>query len=141
MGSEIYLLPLAASICLLVALVQAWIMTLVRYLKVTSIKKIFPSYRDLVRSHVDYIIMSALIFAVYLVILQLQIVLPSIVLWLIFIGALYNPFGFILQAIKPNIVEAGGLVTKVGVVVGFTPLSVGLIWTAIEIISVVTARL
>jgi hypothetical protein len=141
MGSEIYLLPLAASICLLVALVQAWIMTLVRYLKVTSIKKIFPSYRDLVRSHVDYIIMSALIFAVYLVVLQLQIVLPSIVMWLIFIGALYNPFGFILQAIKPNIVEAGGLVTKVGVVVGFTPLSVGLISTAIEIISVVTARL
>lgn len=107
---------------------------MVRYLKVTAIRKIFPSYRDLVRSHVDYLMMASLIFAVYLVMLELKISVSDGVLWLVFIGALYNPFGFIIQAIKPDIVEKGGVIAQVGVVIGFLPLSIGLIWIGIQIL-------
>lgn len=140
MESEIYLLPLAAAICLLTALVQAWLMTMVRYLKLTAVKKLFGNYRDLVRSHVDYLIMAALIFSMYLVLMSLEVILPGFVLWLVFIGALYNPFGFLLQAIKPDIAE-GGIMTKIGVVLGFIPLTLGLSWSAVEIMLAAMSKL
>lgn len=133
MESNIYLLPLAAAVCLLTALVQAWLMTMVRYLKLDSVKKLFPGYKNLVRSHIDYLMMTSLIFSVYLVVINLAINLPDFILWSIFIGALYNPFGFFLQAIKPDIADGKGIVIKAGVVLGFLPLTIGLSWSAIEI--------
>lgn len=132
--TELNLLPLAACICLLTALVQAWLMTAVRYFQSNLVLKIFPNYRDLVRSHVDYLIMTGIIFSLFMVLKHYQIQLPALACWLIFIGAIYNPFGFILQAIKPDIAESGGLVTKAGTVVGFLPLTMGLVWAAIAII-------
>ncbi|BDX08289.1 hypothetical protein [Planctobacterium marinum] len=135
MSAELYLLPLAAAICLIMALLEAWLLTASRYLKWRWVKKIFPNYRDLVRSHIDYLIMSALLFGVYLTLLQLQISVPGIILWLTFIGAIYNPFGFILQAIKPDIV-GDDLLSKIGVVLGFLPLSIGLGWCAVAIVAV-----
>jgi len=141
MENLILLLPLASAICLFVALIQAWLMTLERYFRVAFVRRIFPNYRDLVRSHVDYLMMSSLIFAVYLVTVHLSITLPEFIIWAIFIGALYNPFGFILQAIKPDIAESGGVVTKAGVVVGFLPLSIGLIWSSITLISTILERI
>lgn len=132
MSSAMYLLPLAASICLIMALIQAWILTAFRYLRIQAVKKIFPNYKDLVRSHIDYLIMSALIFCTWLVLLQLQLQVPTLILWLTFIGALYNPFGFVLQAIKPDIV-GDDVLSKIGVVVGFLPLSIGLGWCAATI--------
>jgi len=132
MSNELYLLPLAASLCLVIALIQAWILTAVRYLRWNGIKKVFPNYRDLVRSHIDYLIMSALVMVTWLVLVKLDIEPPVIICWLTFVGALYNPFGFILQAIKPDIVGNDWL-SKLGVVLGFMPLSIGLGWCAIEI--------
>lgn len=140
MNNEMLLLPLAASICLTIALIEAWILTAVRYLRWNGIKKIFPNYRDLVRSHIDYLIMSAIVFSVYMVLKELKINPPSAILWLTMIGAIYNPFGFILQAMKPDIV-GNDLLSKIGVVIGFLPLSIGLGWCSIEILLVSLERL
>lgn len=134
MTSEIYLLPLAASICLLMALIEAWFMTMVRYFKLTSIKALFPGYRDLVRSHVDYLMMTALVFSMYLALVELSIQPPNVILWLVFIGALYNPFGFLLQAVKPELGDADTFLSKVGIAIGFLPLSIGLGWSAVMVI-------
>lgn len=135
MNSELHLLPLAASVCLIIALIEAWVLTAVRYLRWNGIKKVFPNYRDLVRSHIDYLIMSAIVFGVYVVLKDLNITPPTEILWLTLIGAIYNPFGFILQAMKPDIV-GNDLLSKIGVVIGFLPLSIGLGWCAIEILLV-----
>lgn len=140
MASEINLLPLGAAICLLMALLEAWLLTASRYLKWRWVKKVFPNYRDLVRSHIDYLIMSALLFTVYLTLLQFQISPPVSILWLTLIGAIYNPFGFILQAMKPDIVGED-LLSKIGVVIGFLPLSIGLGWCAVSILIVSILKL
>lgn len=140
MNNEMLLLPLAASICLTIALIEAWLLTAVRYLRWNGIKKIFPNYRDLVRSHIDYLIMSAIVFSVYMVLKELKINPPSAILWLTMIGAIYNPFGFILQAMKPDIV-GNDLLSKIGVVIGFLPSSIGLGWCSIEILLVSLERL
>lgn len=140
MTTDLYLLPIAASVCLIMALLEAWLLTAARYLKWRWVKKVFPNYRDLVRSHIDYLIMSAIIFVVFLVLLQLQISPPPWILWLTFIGAIYNPFGFILQAIKPDIVGEDTL-SKIGVVIGFLPLSIGLGWCVFAILVASVYRL
>ncbi|MCC2607571.1 hypothetical protein [Planctobacterium marinum] len=140
MTTDLFLLPVAASVCLIMALLEAWLLTAARYLKWRWVKKVFPNYRDLVRSHIDYLIMSAIIFVVFLVLLQLQINPPSLILWLTLIGAIYNPFGFILQAIKPDIVGEDTL-SKVGVVIGFLPLSIGLGWCVVTILVASVYRL
>lgn len=135
MTTNLYLLPVAASVCLIMALLEAWLLTAARYLKWRWVKKVFPNYRDLVRSHIDYLIMSAIIFVVFLVLLKLQISPPPWILWLTLIGAIYNPFGFILQAIKPDIVGEDTL-SKIGVVIGFLPLSIGLGWCVVAILTI-----
>ncbi|WP_075179813.1 hypothetical protein [Neptunomonas phycophila] len=128
------MLPLASSICLIIALVEAWFMTMVRYLKWNSIKRLFPGYRYLVLSHIDYLMMASLVYSVYLVLIEFNIALHQGVVWLIFIGALYNPFDFLLQAIKPDIADGESALSKIGVVIGFLPLTVGLGWTAITLL-------
>jgi hypothetical protein len=70
----------------------------------------------------------------YLALVELNIQPPSFILWLVFIGALYNPFGFLLQAIKPELGDADTFFAKVGVAIGFLPLSIGLGWSAILVI-------
>lgn len=92
------MLPLASSICLIIALVEAWFMTMVRYFKWSSIKRMFPGYRYLVLSHIDYLMMASLVYSIYLVLTEFSITLPQGVVWLIFIGALYNPFGFLFTS-------------------------------------------
>lgn len=136
MDSPILLLPFVASLCLLMALVQAWLMTCVRYFNAKSIRRLFPNYRDLVRSHVDYLIMAGIVFGVYATLSQLTIDVPTTAYVLVAIGAFYNPFGFLLQAIKPDIVDGGGWLAKLGLVVGFMPLSIGLAWISVQIATV-----
>ncbi len=136
MQNTLNLLPLAAALCLFIALVEAWIMTLIRYLKMESLRKVFRNYRDLVRSHIDYLMMAALTGAIYWIVQSLQITLPDLIIWLIFIGALYNPFGFVLQAIKPDLAD-GGYLSKVGIVLGFMPLTIGMGWTSVVIMQAV----
>lgn len=134
MVNEVHLLPVAASICLLVALVQAWLMTGVRYFDLAWVKRMFPNYRNLIRSHVDYLMMTSLIFSMYLVLNYLELVLPTVIYWLIFIGAIYNPFGFLIEAIKPDIVDGGGPMMKLGTVLAFMPLTIGLFWAGVEVV-------
>lgn len=64
---------------------------------------------------------------------QLQIALLTWVAWLVFVSALYNPFGFLLQAIKPDIADGDGVGYKISVIMGFLPLTIGLGWAAIVI--------
>jgi hypothetical protein len=134
MESQLNLLPLAASLCLFIALIQAWIMTAMRYFNASFLKSVFKNYRFLVLSHIDYLMMSGLVFGVYLTCVELSIDLPHLIKLLIFIGALYNPFGFLLQSIKPDIAESGTLMSKVGIALGFMPLTIGLGWASIALI-------
>lgn len=135
MESQLNLLPLAASLCLFIALIQAWIMTAMRYFNASFLKSVFKNYRFLVLSHIDYLMMSGLVFGVYLTCVELSIDLPHLIQLLIFIGAMYNPFGFLLQSIKPDIAESGTLMSKVGIALGFMPLTIGLGWASIALIA------
>lgn len=119
------LLPVAGALCLSAALIEGWIMALIRYLKIESVKKLFPGYRCLVKSHIDFAMMAALVFAVYVLLTRLELSLSRVAISALVMGALYNPFGFFLQAIKPELAESNATLLKIGILLGFIPATYG----------------
>ena len=53
------LLAVIGSLCMTITLVLAWCLVGVR--SSASMKKVFPSYQQLLKAHIDYLLMSALL--------------------------------------------------------------------------------
>lgn len=119
-----WLLATAAGV-MLFSLLEAWLATLIIYGKVGFLKKIFPVPYNLIRSHVDYLIMTTLLCVSYFLCLHLAIDLPKWLIVTLCFGVIYNPFGFFIKAINPN---AGSAETPWGralVCLSFVPTTVG----------------
>lgn len=117
-----------AAIALIISLAEAWIVSLIYYLRVGFLKRIFPSPHQLIRSHVDYCIMAGLLGLFFVAVQALELELPSLILALICVGALYNPFPFILVAMKPDAEKSKrnmSLTTGIFVCIGFLPVTIG----------------
>lgn len=119
-----WLLITAAGI-MIFSLIEAWLATLIIYGDVKALKKIFPATQNLIRSHVDYTIMTALIGFVYFSCLHLNIVLPDAIIVILCIGVIYNPLGFFVKAINPKAGQSETLAGKISVCVGFLPTTIG----------------
>jgi hypothetical protein len=122
--SLLWLLATAAGV-MLFSLLEAWLATLIVYGKVAFLKKVFPVPHNLIRSHVDYLIMTTLLCVTYFTCLHLAIALPKWLIVTLCFGVIYNPFGFFIKAIKPN---AGNAETPFGralVCLSFVPTTIG----------------
>lgn len=114
-----------AAFAMLFSLFEAWLATLIVYGKVGFLKKIFPVPHNLVRSHVDYLIMTTLLCVSYFLCLHLAIELPKWLIVTLCFGVIYNPFGFFVKAINP---KAGNADTPFGraiVCLSFVPTTLG----------------
>lgn len=118
-------LLLVAAWMMLFSLVEAWLATLIIYTKVKWLAKIFKVPHNLVRSHIDYLMMTALVIGVYFLCLHLQIVLPKPVIVLLIIGVILNPFGFFLQSIDPSIGKSETVLGKLFTCISFLPTTIG----------------
>ncbi|WP_299771522.1 hypothetical protein [uncultured Pseudoteredinibacter sp.] len=127
---------ITAAVVLVISLVEAWIVSLIYYLKVQGFKKIFPSPHQLIRSHVDYCIMAGLLGLFYVAVQSLNITLPTIIIALACIGAIYNPSPFIIMAMKKPDELRGGITRKTGVFIciGVMPVTIGYGYIAFSII-------
>lgn len=134
MEISLSLIPVAGAFCLLVSILEGWIMALIRYMKIGSLKKVFPGYQYLVRSHVDYAIMAGLLLGIYLVLANMNIFISETAIVALIIGALYDPFGFLLQAVKPGIAESDSRIMKIIILLGFVPATYGFGAVAMAII-------
>jgi len=133
--SMTWLLVTAAGV-LLFSLVEAWLATLIVYGKVALLKKMFPATHNLIRSHVDYLMMTSLLGVTYFLCIHLNIVLPKAIIILLCIGVIYNPFGFFIKAINPNAGQSETLLGKIGVCVAFLPTTIGFGYAMITVIAV-----
>ena len=128
---------ITAAVALLISLVEAWLATLIIYGKIGFLKKIFPATHNLIRSHVDYTIMTALSGFTYLALVHLAIELPKPIIVIYCIGVLYNPFGFVIKAINPKAGQSDTFGGKLIVCLGFVPATIGFGYTMIAIINAV----
>lgn len=100
------LLAVTASILLLVALAQSWAIVAVLSAPEGPVAKIIPGSRELIRSHIDYLMMAQFLFVLY-GLFRLLSIQPSI--WLVVLtcfGSFFNPFAFFLRAMYPAWLEA-----------------------------------
>ena len=114
-----------AAFVMIVSLALAWVSTLIIYGQVKSLKKVFPATQNLIRAHIDYLMMSTLLIAFYFSCEHLSIALPSAVIAILCFGVIYNPFGFILKAIDPKTGQSDTLAGKILVCSGFLPATIG----------------
>lgn len=89
--------------CMVMALIEAWSLSSVFYLKLGFMKKLFPNTPYLLKSHIDFLLMTLFLFVFYLMFSHFNISPPTFILWAICIGSIANPMGFFALAIKPTL--------------------------------------
>lgn len=129
-----WLLLTAAGVTLF-SLALAWLGSLIIYGRVEVLRRVFPATHNIIRCHVDYLIMAALLGLVYFSCLHLGIVLPGWAVVVLCIGVIYNPLGFIFQAMNPNFGKSDSVAGRVLVCLGFLPATIGFGYAMIAIMA------
>jgi hypothetical protein len=96
-----YLL-LIGSLCLGVALIQAWLLVAVFSSDESPMLKLIPGRKDLLKSHIDYLMMAQFLFIFFALFRTLEITPPTWVLLSLCIGSFFNPFAFFVRALRPS---------------------------------------
>ncbi len=125
MPDTTHYLLLTAAFSLLLSLGLAWLASLILYLDIQRLKRIFPASHQLIRAHIDYILMCLLLIACYYLNNTLNLKLPDWAIYITCLGALYNPFGFIVLAVKPHMAKPKTVGDKARILIGFLPATLG----------------
>lgn len=94
-------LVVTGSLCMIVTLGLSWCLVGVR----TSafMKSRFASYPNLLKAHLDYLMMTGLLMVFFLLFTHFQVSPSPLIVWAMSIGSFMNPVGFILLSLKPNL--------------------------------------
>ena len=139
MALDLSLLLITAAICMLVSLGLAWLASLILYLKLARLKRMFPATHQLIRAHIDYLLMFGLLVITYFLSTHLELALPMWVIALLCLGSLYNPFGFIILAMKPKMANPETTYEKARILIGFLPATLGYGYVMINVIAALIA--
>lgn len=127
-------LLLTAAFCLIISLGLAWIASFILYMKTSWLKRVVKANHQLIRAHIDYILMCLLLVVTYYLCQERNIILPTWCIITACIGALYNPFGFIVLAFKPKMANPETNLEKARVMLGFLPATIGFSYPMIKVI-------
>ena len=92
------ILVVAGSLCLLITLVLAWCLAGVR--SSAFMKRLFPNYQNLLKAHIDYLLMTGLLMIFFLLFNHFRVSPSPLVVFAMSVGSFMNPVGFIALAIK-----------------------------------------
>ena len=127
-------LLLTAAICLIISLGLAWLASFILYMKTAWLKRIVKANHQLIRAHIDYLLMCLLLVVTYYLCQERNIILPTWCIITACIGALYNPFGFIVLAFKPSMANPETSLEKARVLLGFLPATIGFSYPMLKVI-------
>jgi hypothetical protein len=66
-------------------------------------KKRFPNYQNLLKAHLDYLMMTGLLMIFFLLFNHFRVSPSPLVVFAMCVGSFMNPVGFIALAIKPDL--------------------------------------
>jgi hypothetical protein len=95
-------LAVAAAACLTMALIEAWLLLIRVSAKEGPLNRLLPNTKDLLSSHIDYLMMALFLFAFYGLFRVVGVAPPDWLVAAACFGSFFNPFGFLLQAVKPS---------------------------------------
>lgn len=97
-----YYFVLTGSLCLIIALVQAWLLVAVFSSETSPVSRVIPGRQDLLKSHIDYLMMAQFLFIFFMLFRVLELTPPLWVVACVCIGSFFNPFAFFVRALKPH---------------------------------------
>lgn len=127
-------LVVGASVFMLVSLGLAWLATAVRILNVKSLKKRFPAHDNLVKAHIDYLLMALLLMAYYLLGGALELEFPGWAILSMLFGGALNPFMFIIVAMSEPKQFRPGPSLRALTMLSFTATTIGFAAAAILVV-------
>ena len=95
------MLVVVGSCCMTLALILAWGLAGVRSSSV--MKRWIPNYQNLLKSHIDFLMMTGLLFVFFLLFMHFRLTPPAFIVVAMSVGSLGNPLGFLALAIKPDL--------------------------------------
>jgi hypothetical protein len=116
-------LAAAGSLCLTLALILAWCLVGVR--TTGFMKRWFPSYQYLLKAHIDYLMMTGLLFIFFLLFTHFRLTPPPLIVVAMSLGSLANPAAFLALAIKPDLPQRPASVFGAIVSCGFVLTTIG----------------
>lgn len=99
-------LVVTASLCLTVALIQAWLLVARFSADEGPVARLIPGKQDLLRSHIDYLMMAQFLFVFYALYKYFAVTPPLWLVTAICIGSFFNPFAFFVRALRPSYLKS-----------------------------------
>ena len=117
------LLAVVGSLCMMLALGLAWGLAAVRSSRL--VKRWFPSPQYLLKAHLDFLMMTGLLFVFYLVFEHLRLTPPTAIVVAMSLGSVGNPSGFLALAVRPDLPQKPATPFGALMVLSFTATTVG----------------
>ena len=124
-------LVITGSLCMIVTLGLSWCLVGVR----TSafMKSLFASYPNLLKAHLDYLMMTGLLMVFFLLFTHFQVTPSPLIVWAMCIGSFMNPVGFILLSLKPDLRQHPASPFGLLMSVSFTLTTIGYAGAALSV--------
>jgi hypothetical protein len=94
------------AICLSMALVEAWLLVALLASSDGALQRLLPNRADLVRSHIDYLMMALFLLTFYGLCRHTGTAPPALLISAACLGAFFNPFAFLVHAARPDFKSA-----------------------------------
>lgn len=124
------LLVISGAALILLSIATGWLIIAKKYLSLGILERIIRNDGKLVKAHIDYIMMSLILFAFFLT----GVTLPLPVIVLSCVGAFADPSLFVFLSIKPDVNKKTGSAFSVASTVIFLITSAGIGGGALYII-------
>lgn len=118
-------LIVTGSLCLVMALLEAWTLVTVSTHPDGRAAKAIPGAQDLLKSHIDYLLMAILLFVFYLLFSHFQIAAAAFVIVCMCLGSFGNALLFLIRAAKPGLKEQPSAAFHLGMFVSCSLTTVG----------------
>ena len=116
-------LAVVGSVCMTLALVLAWCQAGLRSAR--FVKKYVPNPQYLLKAHLDFLMMTGLLFIFFLVFEHLRLTPPVAIVVAMSAGSMGNPLGFLALALKPDLPQKPATPFGAVMIVSFTATTVG----------------
>lgn len=103
---RIWFLLAFGGLCFGIALILAWILAVTLFYPHGTLARHIVSRSDLIRAHIDYLMMAQFIFIFALLFRQYSVNPPLWVVAATSYGAFFNPLGFLKRALTPKPAQA-----------------------------------
>lgn len=100
MPSEI--LVVIGAFCLVAALLEAWMMVALSSNPESGLGKWIRCSQDLLKSHIDFLMMSQFLFVFFLLFKHFQVPVPAFIILSMGLGSIGNPALFLIRSTKPT---------------------------------------